>query len=124
MFQSSRCLRFPAWRDKRGKSAVFPLAALLEDKSWYTLYLPQHLQEPSSYADVCILQQVAAELLRKFADSYYKYCSREYIEPRLELRELSKEDENIPEENSYQIIVDGDEAQIIEGVKKLAEEIK
>lgn len=100
------------------------IRALLEDKSWYKLYLPKHLQEPSSYADICILQQVAAELLRKFADSYYKYCSREYIEPRLELYELSKDDENIPEDKFYHIIVDGDEAQIVEGVKKLAEEIK
>ena len=36
-----------------------------------------------------ILQQVAAELLKRYAEHYYNYCKRAYIEPRLELRELT-----------------------------------
>jgi len=69
------------------------------------------------------LQQVAAELLKRFCDHYYNYCKRSFIEPRLELRELTKEDDNIPQEDFYQLIVDGSEEQVILAIEKLKKEL-
>ncbi|MDY0222790.1 MAG: DEAD/DEAH box helicase family protein [Desulfobacterium sp.] len=97
---------------------------LLADKTWYTLFLPTARLEPAGFDDVLLLQQVAAELLKRFCDHYYNYCKRSFIEPRLELRELTPEDDNIPQEDFYQLIVDGSEEQVILGIKKLKKELE
>lgn len=97
---------------------------LLEDPSWYTLYLPKNRLQPQSYDDVLLLQQVASELLKRYCTSYYNYRKREYLEPRLELRELTPDDENIPQEDFYQLIVDGDEEQVIQGIQQVKKELE
>ncbi len=100
------------------------IRTLLANPNWYTLYLPQTRLNPTGYDGVLLLQQVAAELLKRYCDHYYNYCKRAYIEPRLELRELTRDDDNIPKEDSYQLIVDGDEHQVIQGVQELKQEIE
>jgi len=96
---------------------------LLKDPTWYTLYLPQAKMNPANFDGVLLLQQVAAELLKRYCDHYYNYRKREYIEPRLELRELTPADDNIPKEEFYQLIVDGDEEQVILGIEQLKKEL-
>ena len=96
---------------------------LLKDPTWYTLYLPQARMNPANFDGVLLLQQVAGELLKRYCDHYYNYRKREYIEPRLELRELTSADDNIPQEEFYQLIVDGDEEQVILGIEQLKKEL-
>lgn len=106
------------------------LKGLLKNNSWYELRMPASRFEPKSFDDVRLLQQVAVELVKRYCEHYYNYRKREYIEPRLELRELSPDDDNFPKDKDgnlieeYQLIVDGDETQVITGIKKLAEEIR
>jgi superfamily II DNA or RNA helicase len=97
---------------------------LLKDSTWYTLYLPEAWLTPSCYDDIMLLQRVATELLKRYCDRYYNYCRRQYIEPRLELRELTKEDDNIPAENIYQLIVDGNEEQVIAGIRHIKKNLE
>ncbi|MBF0468244.1 MAG: DEAD/DEAH box helicase family protein [Desulfamplus sp.] len=97
---------------------------LLTNKTWYTLFLPTARLEPGGFDDISLLQQVAAELLKRFCDHYYNYCKRSFIEPRLELRELTPEDDNIPQEDFYQLIVDGSEEQVILAIEKLKKELE
>ncbi|RLB93827.1 MAG: restriction endonuclease subunit R, partial [Deltaproteobacteria bacterium] len=97
---------------------------LLEDKTWYTLFLPTARLELTGFDDVALLQQVAAELLKRFCEHYYNYCKRSFIEPRLELRELTAEDDNIPKEGFYQLIVNGDEEQVILAIEQLKKKIE
>jgi superfamily II DNA or RNA helicase len=97
---------------------------LLSDSSWYTLYLPSPRLNPNRFEGVMLLQQVASELLKRYCDHYYNYRKREYIEPRLELRELTLEDDNIPSENEYQIVVDSDEEQVIQQIKQIKKELE
>ncbi len=97
---------------------------LLSDTTWYTLYLPTDRLEPKGFEDVLLLQQVAIELLKRYCDHYYNYCKRSFIEPRLELRELTPEDDNIPKEDYYQLIVDGSEEQVILAIEKLKKELE
>jgi hypothetical protein len=52
------------------------LRGLLADSSWYSLFIPPARMAPSSYEGVFILQQVAAELLKRYVDRYYNYCKR------------------------------------------------
>ncbi len=97
---------------------------LLKDSTWYTLYLPESRLNPPDYDGVMLLQQVAAELLKRYCDHYYNYCKREYIEPRLELRELTPADDNLPQDEYYKLIVDGDEEQIIQGIHQITKELE
>ncbi len=97
---------------------------LLLDSTWYTLNLPAARMNPSGYDGVMLLQQVAAELLKRYCDHYYNYRKREYIEPRLELRELTPDDDNLPREEFYQLIVDGDEEQIIQGIQQVKKDLE
>ena len=97
---------------------------LLKDPTWYTLYLPQARMNPANFDGVLLFQQVAAELLKRYCDHYYNYRKREYIEPRLELRELTPADDNIPQDEFYQLIVDGDEEQVIAGIKRIQKDLE
>lgn len=99
------------------------LRSLLKDPSWYKLYLPKTRLNPNNYAGVLLLQQVASELLKRFAEHYYNFCKRDYMEPRLELRELTAADENIPQEEFYQLIVDGSEEQLIQSIESIKSDL-
>lgn len=97
---------------------------LLTDETWYTLFLPEDRLNLAGFDDVLLLQQVATELLKRYCEHYYNYSKRSFIEPRLELRELTREDDNIPQEDFYQLIVDGSEEQVINAIEKLKKELE
>jgi hypothetical protein len=71
-----------------------------------------------------LLQQVAIALLKRYCENLYNYRKREYIKPRLEMRELSKDDPNFPSDEEYQLIVDGDETQLIIEIQQIKKEIE
>ncbi len=100
------------------------IANLLRNPTWYTLYLPETRLNPSDFDGVLLLQQVASELLKRYCDHFYNYRKREYIEPRLELRDLTPEDDNIPQEEFYQLIVNGDEEQVIQSIQQMKTDLE
>lgn len=106
------------------------LQSLLADNSWYELRIPNNRLNPQDFEGVRLLQQVAVELVKRYCEHYYNYRKREYIEPRLELRELTPADDNFPKDkdgnliDEYQLIVDGDETQVIAGINTLAQELQ
>jgi hypothetical protein len=97
---------------------------LLRNPDWYTLYLPETRLNPTTFDGVLLLQQVASELLKRYCNHYYKYRKREYMEPRLELRDLTSDDDNIPQTEFYQLIVDGDEEQLIHGIQQIKKDLE
>jgi hypothetical protein len=99
------------------------IRSLLKNPNWYILYLPETRLKPTDFNGVRLIQQVATELLKRYCEHYYNYCKWEYIEPRLELRELTPEDDNLPQGEYYQLIVDGDEEQLIQGIQKIKKEL-
>ena len=120
-FELERFKREKSWHNltitKQG------ITSLLSDSSWYRLYLPETRLAPQNYQDVLILQQIATELVRRFTEKYYNFCKKSFIEPRLELRELTRDDDNLPSEDQYRIIVDGDDQTLIQQIEKLKQEI-
>ena len=100
------------------------IAQLLAKPTWYTLYLPESRLAPVNFEGVFLLQQVASELLKRYCEHCYNYCKREYMEPRLELRYLERDDDNIPQQEFYQLIVDGDENQVILGIQQLKNDLE
>ena len=97
---------------------------LLGNRNWYTLYLPEPRLNPSTFDGVLLLQQVASELLKRYCEHYYNYRKREYIEPRLELRELTPDDDNMPHDEFYQLIVDGDEEEVVQGIQQIKKDLE
>jgi len=97
---------------------------LLQDSTWYTLSIPDVRMVPTSFNDTRIIQQVAGEMLKRYCDHYYNYCKREYLEPRLELRDLTTEDDNIPDNDEYQLIVDGDETTLINSIEQIKKDLE
>ncbi|MBI5141307.1 MAG: DEAD/DEAH box helicase family protein [Nitrospirae bacterium] len=121
-FELERFRRERSWHNLNvSKDGIY---RLLKDPSWYTLYLPETRLNPTSFDGVLLLQQVASELLKRYCDHYYNYRKREYIEPRLELRDLTPDDDNIPREECYQLIVDGDEEQVIQGIQQIKKDLE
>ena len=100
------------------------IRSLLKDSSWYILYLPEVWLNPQDFRGVKLLQQIATELLKRYCEHYYNYRKREYIEPRLELRELTPDDDNLPHEELYQLIVDGDDAQVIQHINQIKKDLE
>ena len=100
------------------------IRSLLLDTRWYTLYIPPTQLEPTNYENVLIWQQVAAELLKRYCEQYYNYCKSAFIEPRLELRELTVDDDNLPQEEQYQLIVDGSEETLIQSINQMKGELQ
>lgn len=104
--------------DKEGIKKLF------QESGWYKLYIPDTHLNPKSYDGVILLQNVALELLKRYSEKYYKYCESSFIEPRLEVRELTAEDDNIPKEDFYHIVVDGNEDQLVHAVETLKKELE
>jgi hypothetical protein len=120
-FELERFKRERSWHNLNlSKQGII---SLLSDTSWYRLLLPETRLTPQNYDEVLILQQIATELVKRFCEKYYNFCKKSYIEPRLELRELTADDDNLPSDREYQLIVDGDDIHVIEGIKKLKDEI-
>lgn len=100
------------------------IKSLLGNRNWYTLYLPEPRLTPATFDGVLLLQQVASELLKRYCEHYYNYRKREYIEPRLELRELTPDDDNMPHDEYYQLIVDGDEEGVVQGIQQIKKDLE
>ncbi|MAJ64582.1 MAG: restriction endonuclease subunit R [Micavibrio sp. TMED2] len=99
------------------------IKALLSDRTWYKVIVPSGKMEFSDFGNVALWQEMAAELLQKFAEEYYNYCKAAFIEPRLELREIEAGEGSLPEAGEYQLIVDASEVALINDIQSLTREI-
>lgn len=99
------------------------IRGLLSQKGWYELYIPEAMVKPMTFADVRTLNDIAAELLKRYVEKLYDYSKRQFIEPRLEVRELTKEDENIPDVVDYIFNVDADDATVVNHIQTLRTEL-
>lgn len=97
---------------------------VLARRDWYDLYVPETVMRPADFAGVRLLQDVVAELLRRYAEKLYEHARRTFIEPRLEYRELMPEDANLPEGgDEYVVAVDADDETILNHVQQLKREL-
>jgi hypothetical protein len=96
---------------------------LLASPNWYDLRLPETHETPADFNGIRLLQEVAKELVKRYCDHLYNYRKREYLEPRLEIRDLEATDDNLPQDEFYQLIVDGDAATVIEAIERVKQDI-
>lgn len=121
-FRLEKFKRERTWHNLNiSKAQIIPL---LSDATWYKLIVPAGKLALDDFQNTRLWQEMACELLQKFTEEYYNYCKSAFIEPRLELREIEAGDGSLPEEGEYQLIVDADEAALINDIQKLTGEIK
>lgn len=70
------------------------LPKLFGTPGWYELFLPPQLQT-LNWENVAVWKQVVLELLRRYLDAFHKHHEQAFFAPRLELRELARDDENL-----------------------------
>ncbi|MDD4648560.1 MAG: DEAD/DEAH box helicase family protein [Desulfoplanes sp.] len=121
-FELERFKRERSWHNlnisKKG------IKELLSKNDWYTLLLPEARLNPSGFDGVRLLQRIATELLKRHCDALYNYRRREFIEPRLELRDLTLDDDNLPQDDEYELIVDGSDTQVIQSILEIKDDLE
>ncbi len=120
-FRLEKFKRERTWHNLNIKKTA--IDRLLRDTTWYKLTVPSGRMDTADIFNISLWQEMACELLQRYCDEYYNYCKAAFIQPRLELRVLEREDPNLPQEDEYQLIVDSDEDALIQDIVKLKEDI-
>ncbi|MBK6552195.1 MAG: hypothetical protein IPG11_17590 [Flavobacteriales bacterium] len=75
-------------------------------------------------SSIRLWQQVALELLKRNLERVYDYRTQEYYLPRLEYRELNRDEENLPVQgDEYTMVVDSNEEVLVQQLEQLRDEI-
>jgi len=90
---------------------------LLESPDWYTLYIPPEEMSFRSFRQVRRWEEIAAALLKKYADRFYKYYRDAWERQHLEYRELSLDDPNFIEE--YRVLLEQSRTDIVTTLEEL-----
>jgi hypothetical protein len=84
---------------------------LLTDPDWYVIYVPSEEMKARSFEQVRRWQEIAATLLRKYCDRYYKRCKADFEKDHLEYRPLTEDDSNFIDD--YQFLIDQSRKDIV-----------
>ena len=93
------------------------LRALLARADWYRLFIPPQMLEFAGFDRVRLWQEIAAALLKKYAERLYAYRRQEWEAPHLELRTLDADDPNLLDE--YHLLVDRSQESLLAKLKEL-----
>ncbi len=120
-FRLEKFKRERTWHNLNiSKTQIQPL---LLDTTWYGMLVPAQNMATSDVSNVFLWQEMASELVQKYCDELYNYSKAAFMEPRLELRPLTPEDDNIPDEQEYQLIVDSSEQALIDDILALKKDL-
>jgi len=95
--------------------------ALLQDPSWYVLYIPPQELEISRFDQVFRWQEIAVSLLKKYCDFFFKAKKAAWEAPQLHYEILDETDENfVPE---YRFLIDESAKEIITKLNEVKEAV-
>jgi hypothetical protein len=97
--------------------------ALLDDKEWYDLYIPDEDFSLSSGLDARRWQKIATALLCKYVDSFQAHQRSVWEQPHLEYGNVEQDDPNFPSGGSYEIYVDKAKTKLIADLVGIAGKI-
>ena len=106
------------------------IVELLANTSWYRIQIPAEELSFRSFDRVPLWQEIAAALLRKYAERYYTFRKREWEMPHLEIRDLDENDANFPHaddpsgENYYRVLIDRSREEIVAKLGELKRAIE
>ncbi len=101
------------------------IRALLEDASWYTLYIPPQELEATTFAQVRRWQALAVALLKRYCERYYTERRNAWERPHLEYAHLSESDGNFAfaREGGYRFTVDASARALVAKLEQLRDRI-
>lgn len=92
---------------------------------WYSLYAPDSVMQPRAWAEVKQWQVIVTTLLKRLMESLFNYYVDAFFERRLEYRELTADDENLPQPGErWQVVVDTNETALVTDLKQLASDVE
>ena len=105
------------------------IEALLDDRSWYRLQIPEEELVGDSYEKVRLWEEIALALLKKYTERYYTFRKREWELPHLEYRYLERDDANFPgvqdsPHEGYRILIDESQRDIVAKLNELKTAIR
>lgn len=74
--------------------SLYELRAILENVSWYNLYITPQKLEFSQYNNVFIWQEIALTLLKKYIEQFYLFHKNQFHSDNVEAIQLSGTDDN------------------------------
>ncbi|MDI6797971.1 MAG: hypothetical protein QMD09_13560 [Desulfatibacillaceae bacterium] len=74
------------------------IVALLENRDWYQLLIPDEEMDLRSFGQVRQWQEIAVSLLKKYCDRYYRHHKSQWENQHLEYRVLDESDPNFFDE--------------------------
>lgn len=93
--------------------------------AWYRLHAPDTLMQPRAWADVRQWQLIVTTLLKRLMEAFFNHQVDAFFEQRLEYRELTAADDNLPKpDDHWKIMVDADESTLIADLKQLAVDVE
>jgi hypothetical protein len=102
-----------------------PLLFADGNRGWYSLFAPDSVMQPRSWADVRQWQIIVTTLLKRLIEAMFNYNVDAFFERRLEYRPLTVEDENLPQPGDrWQIMVDASETALLADLKLLASDVE
>jgi len=93
------------------------IPALLADTRWYVLHIPQQEMEARSFEQAHRWQEIAATLLRKYCDRFYKVRKAEFEKDHLEYRTLTEDDPNFIDD--YLFLIDQSRRDIVTKLEEI-----
>ncbi len=95
--------------------------ALLQDQSWYTLFIPPQEMEIGRFDRVARWQEIAIALLKKYCDAFFKTKKSAWESPKLRYEILDENDENFITE--YRFLIDQSAKEIIAKLNEVKEAV-
>ncbi|MFP3597236.1 DEAD/DEAH box helicase family protein [Chryseobacterium sp. SIMBA_029] len=99
------------------------LKKILQNVSWYNLYIPAHHLEFSKYENVSIWQELSITLLKKYIEQFYLFYKNEFHSEHIETVQLNGSDENFVLEYDVRLNSDEDIAHFQNKVEQLKNEV-
>ena len=95
---------------------------LLNSHSWYTLYLPEQLQNPTNMDELLRLENVVLKLITEYADQFWRRNRSRWEQDKIETIKLEKDNPNVIKE--YLLSIDSSEKELINGIEELIENVE
>ena len=95
--------------------------ALLQDPSWYVLFIPSQELEIGRFDRVSRWQEIAVALLKKYCDIFFKTKKSAWEAPQLRYEILDENDENFVTE--YRFLIDQSAKEIITKLNEVKEAV-
>ena len=95
---------------------------LLQSKDWYELYMPPDRLNPTGFAQMRGLENIALDLITEYADNFWRRQRRRWEHGELEIVALGEDDSN--NAVTYELSVDVTEDQLVRDAGELAYNIR